>query len=474
MTVSLTFHGGAGTVTGSRHELQVGGQHVLIDCGLFQGLKDLRLRNWAPPTFDPRSISIVFLTHAHIDHSGYLPRLVKLGFRGNIVCTKETKELAEILLMDAAKLQVEDAEYANRKGFSKHRPALPLFDDIDARAALARFQTVPFGTWFTAGNIRARFHQAGHILGSAFVEVQAGHAEASQTIVFSGDLGRAEQPLHPDPEPLAACDTLVLEATYGDRSHDHAPLASQLAGPLRRAIKRKGIVLIPAFAVARAQLIALLLRDLVESGEIPNVPIHIDSPMAVDVTEIYASRAGSIHLDPLPDGETVLFPRGVRFHSSIRDSQELNTLGGPRIIISSSGMLTGGRVLHHLERLLPEPKNMILLAGYQAAGTRGRSLQQGAKSLRMHGMDIPVGAEVVDLHGLSAHADREELIAWAGSASKLPREVFLVHGEESALTTLGKAIGRMGPRVQIPAMGDRYLWQQASRQWQRDVQPGKA
>ena len=460
MNFKLSFHGAAGTVTGSRNLLTAGHDQILIDCGLFQGLKELREMNWRRPEFTPSDIGDVFLTHAHIDHSGYLPRLARLGFHGTIHCTPATKELADVLLLDAAKLQEEDAEYSNRKGFSKHHPALPLYTEEDARHAVRRMETEPYGKWVAAGNhVRGRFHNAGHIVGSAFVEIAVDIGGREMTIVFSGDIGRYDVPLHADPEPLPACDVLVVESTYGDRPHDRTPLADQLREPFRQAFARGGTILIPAFAVARAQLLVLLLSKMMRDGDIPEVPIHIDSPMAVKATEVYRRHANSHELDEelAGVGWEEAFPKRVQFHSSVDESRKLNNLPGPRIIIAASGMMTGGRVLHHLERLLPDEKTLIVIAGYQAPGTRGRKLLEGAPALRMHGRDIPVRAQVLSLTGLSAHADGDELMRWVRSGPALPRKVFVTHGEQPSADVFAERIrNELHLDAHVPAMGEQF------------------
>ena len=498
-TLSIGFHGGAGTVTGSRHLLMFEGQSVLVDCGLFQGLKQLRLMNWDAPPFSPKSVDAAVLTHTHIDHCGAFPRLVRQGYRRDIFCSPPTRDVAPVLLMDAAKLQEEDAVYANRKGFSKHHPALPLFTADDARQTLRLLRAVPYGeSHRVTSGVDVAFHDAGHILGSAFVEMQLRGEGPPKAIVFSGDVGRYGAPLHRDPDPLPACDVLVLESTYGDRAHDDTPLVTQLCRPLCDALQRGGTVLIPAFAMARVQVLTVALRRLMESGELPTVPVHIDSPMAVEITEAYRAYAGTEALDddmteeewarlfPKPqrrepdgplaadlrrkyrrhatDGDRhgltepewkALFPPEVHFHSSVEESRQINGLGGGRIIISSSGMLTGGRVLHHLRRLLPDAKNLIALSGYQAPGTRGRALLEGARTIRMHGDDIPARAKVISLQGLSSHADAADLLRWVRTAPAMPKLIFVTHGEPDAAEAFaGRLRSELSVAVRVPKLND--------------------
>lgn len=460
----LSFHGAARTVTGSRYLLTVEGDdrpsRTLVDAGLFQGFKELRELNWRPSPFDPKQIDRVLLTHAHIDHSGALPRLVREGLDCPIYCTSSTYELAQLLLPDSAKLHEEDAEYANRKGYSKHRPALPLYTVEDAKRALDLFETVELGKELELGDgLRARFHNAGHILGATSIslrlESQAGRPGG--TIVWSGDVGRYGVPLHLDPDPIPACDVLICESTYGDRTHDSTALEDQLLEPLLDTFERRGIVLIPAFAVGRSQLVTFVLRELMESGRLPEVPVHIDSPMAVDATSIYSRHLDEHHLDAevFADGRGRLFPRKVSLHRSVAQSKKLNDASGPRIIVSASGMLTGGRVLHHLRRLVSDRRNLVILAGYQAAGTRGRKLLEGAPTIRMHGRDVPVRAEVMALHGLSAHADSDELVRWLRSGEASPRRVFFTHGEPEAAYTFARRVRReLGWRTSVPDLDD--------------------
>ena len=443
MTLSIAFHGAAGTVTGSRNLVTADDTRVLIDCGMFQGVRELRELNWLPAPFPPNSPDAVLLTHAHVDHTGWLPRLVKEGYRGPVYTTPATAEMTRILLLDSAKLQQEDAEYANRKGFSRHRPALPLYTEKDVERTLGLFHTVEYGDpVHIAKNVTARFRNAGHILGSAFIELECTTREGKATLVFSGDLGRYNAPLHSDPDPLPECDILVMESTYGDRSHSDEPIADQIAEAFGPAIERGGVILIPSFAVARAQLVALILRDLIHDKRLPEIPIHVDSPMASDVTAIYNRYIRSESLDQGIPHTTAhsLFPSNVRFHRTVKESMQLNDMAGPRIIISASGMLAGGRVLHHLKRLAPDPKNLVVLVGYQAVGTRGRDLADGKRTVRIHGQDVRVQAQVEDIHGLSAHADRDELFRWIETQPKRPRAAYLTHGEGDQREALRAAL----------------------------------
>jgi len=460
MSHFLSFHGAAGTVTGSRFLMETGTTRFLVDAGLFQGLKKLREMNWAKLRFDPASLDFILLTHAHIDHAGFLPRLTQQGFRGPVSTTHASLDLARLLLMDAAKIQEEDAAFANRKGFSKHHPALPLYASDDAERAISLIEPLDYGAWVEpAPGVGASFRNAGHILGAAMIELRLRSGGRSFTVVFSGDVGRYGVPLHSDPDPLPECDALVVESTYGDREHDPTPMGEQIKSAVMSAIDRGGTVLVPSFAVGRAQLVTLLLRQLIQGGQIPEIPIHVDSPMAVDATRIYAQHLRDSSLDSPgeKDGFGRLVPKNIQFHRSVHDSKRLNQLPGPRIIISASGMLTSGRVLHHLKRLLPDERNLILLVGFQAAGTRGRAMIDGARTVRVHGEDVPVRARFIPVGGLSAHADRGELVRWVRSQPKPPRKIFVTHGEPSASRAFARLLATdLGVEVVEPELFDRF------------------
>jgi metallo-beta-lactamase family protein len=446
----IGFHGAAGTVTGSRYLVTSGDERVLVDCGMYQGLKELRLRNWEPMPFDAAGLPFVILTHAHIDHSGMLPRLVRQGFKGAIISTPATLELARLLLMDAAKLQEEDAEFLNRKSLSRHAPALPLFDANDAEKALERFTTRPYGAWTDLPErIAFRFLNAGHLLGSAMIEMRVRENGGDTTVLFSGDLGRFDGPLNPDPDPPPAADCIVLESTYGDRTHPRDSLYDQVERVVREALARRGILIIPAFAIGRAQQVIYVLNVLMEQGRLPTLPIHLDSPMAVEATRIYARHPSE------QESRGELTARNVVCHRTVEESKALNDFDGPGILISSSGMLAGGRILHHMKRLLPDPRHTIVLAGYQAAGTRGRALMDGARSIRIHGGDVPVRASVTDLGGFSGHADADEIVGWLGRMTRPPKTVFLTHGEPDSAQVLAERLRHeRGLDVRVPRLDE--------------------
>ncbi len=459
-SLRVSFHGAAGTVTGSRHLLTVGKTQVLLDAGLFQGPKKLRLRNWEHPGFEPWKVRHMLLSHTHIDHVGYLPRLVKMGLDAPVYCTPAAYELAELMLLDSAKIQEEDARHANRKGYSKHDPAKPLYTVEDAQRALERRRAHRYNQWLELEDgVKARFLNSGHLLGAAFIELRLRAAGREVRVVFSGDIGRHHMPLHLDPRPLPACDVLIMESTYGTKVHDATPVIDQIREPFHRTLSQGGTVLIPAFAVGRSQQMTLVLRRMMQSGELPEVPIHIDSPMAFKATRIYSRFLNQRNIDPdvYEDGRLKLFPDKVRLHRSVDQSKELNDLRGPRILISSSGMLTGGRVLHHLKRLAPQRRNLIALVGYQAEGTRGRSIVDGKTTVKLHGRHVPIRCRSIQVHGLSGHADGPGLLDWVASAPEPPRFAFMVHGRSERAAALGAEVEkRFGARAFVPEMDQEF------------------
>ena len=426
--------GAAGTVTGSKYLLDHAGKRLLIDCGLFQGLKQLRLRNWDRFPLDAAKIDAVVLTHAHIDHSGYLPALAKQGFRGPAFATEATAELCRLLLPDSGHLQEEDAFYANRHGFSKHQPALPLYTEEDARRSLKLLRPQAFGTAFEPiPGVTVRFVPAGHILGAASVHV----TWDGKSILFSGDLGRSEDILMQPPAWPEAADYVVVESTYGDRDHEASDPAAVMAEVVNRTSARGGVVVVPAFAVGRAQALMHILAELKRDKRIPDLPVFLNSPMATDATAIYHKYRAQHRLTPEECDRTCHVARIV---NTVEESRKLNELRFPAVIISASGMATGGRVVHHLKAFAPDHRNTILLAGYQAAGTRGAALAGGAREIKIHGDYVPVRAEVVSLGSLSAHADRGELLAWLGGLPRAPQRVFVTHGEPVAADSLRRSI----------------------------------
>jgi metallo-beta-lactamase family protein len=434
--MQLSFLGAAGTVTGSRYLLTTDGRKVLIDCGLYQGYKQLRLKNWAPPPFDPKSLDAVVLTHAHIDHSGYIPVLVKRGFHRTIHCTSATLELCRIMLPDSGFLQEEEARFANRHGYSKHAPALPLYTKEDAEASLERFKAQRVDRPFEiAPGVTATFTRAGHLLGAASVQIRSG----AVTVLFSGDIGRANDPLMQPPARPPACDYLVVESTYGDRTHVDADVEAELGAIIRAAAARGATIVVPAFAVGRAQLLLLLLTRLKQRGAIPDVPMYLDSPMAIDATELYRVFSAEHRMSL---AEAAAMGRAAKLVHTAEQSRALAANSGPQIIIAASGMATGGRVVHHLKVFAPDPRNLILLAGFQAAGTRGAALAAGARSIRIHGQEVPVNCAVLQLSSMSAHADANELLAWMRQAPTPPKHTFVTHGEPAASDALRVRIER--------------------------------
>lgn len=445
----LHFLGAADTVTGSRYLVQTESARLLVDCGLFQGYKVLRERNRAPFPVSPATVDAVVLTHAHLDHSGYLPALVRDGFAGRVYATPGTTELCRILLPDSGRLLEEEADWARKKRSSRHADPQPLYRELDALAALRVFHPQPLGVDFEpAPGVTARLTSAGHITGAAQVTIELQHA----AVHFSGDLGRLTDPLMRAPEPPPATDILVVESTYGDRRHPATDPEAELGPVIRRVIGRGGVVVIPAFAVGRAESVLLQLSRLKDRGEIPEVPVYLNSPMAVAATEL-AGRHPEERRQTAEESERVAsLAIPVR---TVDESIALNARSGPMIIVAASGMITGGRVLHHVKQFGPDPRNAILLSGFQAGGTRGADLADGARTLRIFGRDVPIAAEVVQLSSLSAHADADEIIAWLRTAPRAPRMTFVTHGEPAASDALRRRIAHeLGWNVRVPEHGE--------------------
>jgi metallo-beta-lactamase family protein len=455
----ISFYGGVGTVTGSKYLLENNGRKVLVDCGLFQGLKELRERNWQDPPFNPQDLDAVIITHAHIDHTGFLPRLVKLGFSGKVFSSRATCDLLKILLPDSARLQEEDAEYRNRKNLTSHSPALPLYDEEDAKATLELLNPVP-----NDGNavevcegFRASFNVAGHILGASLVLVEMENARENNESVkflFSGDLGHYDQPILKDPAIPSDCDYLMVESTYGDRLHGEVSSDDQLADIINEAAKRNAPILIPAFAVGRTQEVLYLIRELEEQKRIPVLPVIVDSPMAAQATQVY-NRFSEEHDEEyasiLAHKRHPLRTGSMRTASTREESKRLNDERGARIIISASGMLTGGRVLHHAMRMLPDQKATIVFVGYQAAGTTGRRIQDGEREVRIMKNWIPVNCRIEKVEGFSAHADWKAVLRWLEGLKVTPKTVFTTHGEpEAAEAMAGHIRERFGWNVAVP------------------------
>jgi metallo-beta-lactamase family protein len=431
---NIQFLGAAGCVTGSRHLIEHEGRRVLLDCGLFQGTKELRLRNWDPFPVPPDSLDAVVLSHAHIDHTGWFPRLVKQGFRGDAWCTPATRDLCAIMLPDSGRIQEEEAAYANKKKYSRHRPALPLYTEDDAERSLRHLEPLRYGRpREIAKGITLTLHRAGHILGSALVQLDFD----GRTLLFSGDLGRYGMPIIPDPEPVARATHVLVECTYGDRRHEDPSPRGALAAIVNRVVRERSVLLVPAFAIGRTQDLLYHLRQLQLAGEIaPEIPIYVDSPMACDATPLYLTHREEHDQEMvrlLREDRDPIHPRTIHFSHSVNTSKAINSMKGPLIIISPSGMATGGRVLHHLARRLPDPRATVLFVGYQAEGSRGRRLLEGAKSIKIHGEEVPVNAQVAKISGFSAHADFAETDRWLSALAPPPTTTFLVHGEPAAL-----------------------------------------
>ncbi|MEK6337392.1 MAG: MBL fold metallo-hydrolase [Acidobacteriota bacterium] len=458
---TLSFWGAAGTVTGSRYLIETDQARVLVDCGLFQGGRELRERNWQEPPFNAASVNAVIITHAHIDHTGYLPRFVRHGFRGPVYCSRGTSDLLKILLPDAARLQEEEADYRNRHKITKHLPALPLYTEEDARAALKLIQVVsnngqPVNI---AKDITAEFRVAGHILGSSQVLVQV-EGGPGTSVLFSGDLGKYDQPIIRDPEAPPACDFLVVESTYGDRLHDVEEPKHALERIIKDAAEHNRAILIPAFAVGRAQEILYLIRELENEKRIPALPVCLDSPMAAAATQAYARRTeeqDEDYANALKTNPTPLRTHSMMTCSSRQESKRLNDFKGARVIISASGMMSGGRILHHALRLLPDENAVVVFVGYQAAGTLGRRVANGEKQVKVLGQWVPVRCRTEKIGGFSAHADWKEVLRWLQDMPSPPRRVFSTHGEPEAAQAMGAHIReRFGWEIEVPQYGERF------------------
>lgn len=428
--MKIQFIGATQTVTGSKYLIQTEQVNVFVDCGLFQGYKELRLRNWARLPIDPTTIDYVLLTHAHIDHSGYIPLLVKNGFCGKIICTEATRELCNILLPDSGHLHEEDVRYANRKGYSKHHPALPLYTQAEAETSLNYFQTISFDKPFKIHEgFYASFHYAGHILGASLIRME----HEGTSLLFSGDLGRINDPIMNPPQNPPESDYLVIESTYGDRLHDKTEPEEQLREIINRTVKRGGVLLVPAFAVGRTQSLLYYIHQLKTKKEIPDIPVFVDSPMATNATHIFSHHAGENRLTIKQRKDVCNVAQYVR---SVEESIALGQKKMPMIIISASGMATGGRILHHIRNFAPHYRNTILFSGFQAGGTRGDRMVRGEKEIKMFGQMVSIQAEVIQLENTSAHADYEEILAWLAHLKKAPRKVFITHGEKESAQAL--------------------------------------
>lgn len=460
---TVTFYGGVGTVTGSRYLVEHNGTRVLVDCGLFQGLPELRQRNWDPPEFEPRSLDAVILTHAHIDHTGYLPRIVKLGYSGPVFTSRATADLLKILLPDSARLQEEEADYRNRHQLTRHNPALPLYNEDDARDAVKLFRTTANNgaPVDVAPGFRASFHVAGHIMGASLVLLEidgAGESGGPLRFLFSGDLGHYHQIIIRDPASPPDCDYLMCESTYGDRLHPEEPAEVTLERVLNQAIKRGGPILIPAFAVGRTQEILYLIRELEDQRRIPVLPVIVDSPMASQATQVYnrwMDEHNADYASLLREKRHPLRPHSLMTASSRDESKRVNEMRGPRIIISASGMMTGGRVLHYAMRILPQHNATVIFVGYQAAGTTGRKLIDGDREVKIMKQMVPVNCHIERIDSFSAHADWEGVLKWLSGLKSVPRTVFMTHGEpEAAKSMASKIHERFGWTTKVPTLNE--------------------
>ena len=461
MNVTIQFLGAAQTVTGSKYLLDFDSFQVLVDCGLFQGPKKLRERNWDNFTIAPAKLDALILTHAHIDHVGYLPRLVQQGFSKPIYCTAATADLVRIMLLDSAKIQEEEAKYANRKGYSKHKPARPLYTTADAEKAFPLLKEFEYDEDIPLrSGVSIKFHDAGHILGSSWVEMNVRREGLRKTIVFSGDVGRYDQPVLRSPTAMLYTDVLLIESTYGDRENDARDPAGEFAAAVNAGLKRGGCVLIPSFAVGRTQTVMYYLKTQMENGEIPKVPVYLDSPMAINVTQLYKRRFSYHKLrdQDLQYTESLFDYEFFNYYRSVEASKSINDLQKNAIIISSSGMCTGGRIVHHLAQRLGREQDTVLFVGYQAQGTRGRSILEKEETIRMFGKDFPMRCQVAQVSGLSAHADRSELRDWADTLNRPPQQTFIVHGELESATAMQQMLQDelKWDNVRVPDYQDKF------------------
>ncbi len=443
--MKITFLGATGTVTGSKYLVSSGSKFILVDCGLFQGFKELRLRNWTPLPVKPKLIDAIILTHAHIDHTGYLPLLVKNGFSGRVYCSSATRDLCKILLPDSGHLQEEEAKYANKRGYSKHKPALPLYTEKDAVRSLKQFSPIDLGQDLRLGDgLLFRLSPSGHILGASFVSLR----DSGNSILFSGDIGRPNDPIMTAPAIARKTDYLVVESTYGDKLHDPADPQIELGSIINRTVKRDGVIVVPAFAVGRAQLLLYYIHLLKKSKTIPDIPVFLNSPMAVDVNHVLHDHLGEHRLTP-EMCEAIC--NTARIVNSVEESKALNKKKGPMIIVAASGMVTGGRVLHHLVSFAPDPRNTILFVGFQAEGTRGAAILNGAESVKIHGRHVSIKSEVAYIDNLSAHADYAEILEWLGNFDSPPKETFITHGEPKPANALRQQIEQeLGWNCRVP------------------------
>jgi metallo-beta-lactamase family protein len=457
----LTFYGATGTTTGSRFLLELHEKKILIDCGMFQGPKANRLINWDEFPVPPAEIDRILLTHAHIDHTGYLPRLCKQGFSGPVHCTDATHDLCEILLKDSAHLQEEDAYWANKKGYSRHKPAQPLYTVKDAQKSLSFFAPLHYGEGFYIDDTaRVKFKDAGHILGSALIDIKTGDDKQGRKVLFSGDIGRPDKQLLKDPVQVFSVDYLILESTYGDRLHDEISPVDELTRVINESVERGGVLVIPSFAVGRTQTLLYLIRELEEQGKIPSLPVYVDSPMAIDTTDIFRKRISDFDIASRVltlKGVEIFHPRQLHLCETREQSKAINERQSEAIIISSSGMVTGGRILHHMVQRLPHPESTILFIGYQVSGTRGRTILEGQPSVKIHGRQIPIKARVEKISGFSGHADYNEILAWLLGFDRPPEKTFIVHGEPESSTALAERIREtLGWEVVIPEFAQSF------------------